>query len=181
MAAFLSLYFPIIANVIAFGFAITKGDAPERNITLILLVAWVSETLVAWQDLNATLTTNILFGMDIVVLVTISALAWSCRRAWAIVASLAQALQIIVHVARDMGAQISDSTYYHTLGVAGYCQTFALVVGTAIAWRERAALASFGIVDQPGARSPTSARSMRSSVRRTPKMATKDPNRGLLF
>lgn len=180
MADFISIYLPIIANVIAFGFAITKGDAPERNIALILLVAWVSETLVAWQDLNATLTTNILFGMDIVVLVTISALTWSCRRTWAIVASLAQALQIIVHIARDMGAQINDSTYYNTLGIAGYCQTLALVIGTAVAWRERAALQSFGLIDQDG-NVVSNARAMSSSVRSTPKMATKDPKRGPWF
>ncbi len=181
MNSFFTYYFPIISNVIAFGFAITKGDAPERNGALIMLVTWVSETLVAWQNLDATVTTNILFGTDIVLLLALSALAWSCRRAWAIVTCLAQALQIIVHVARDLGAQISDATYYNTLGVAGYCQTLALVVGTAIAWRERAALASFGIVDQPWAKSPASARSIRSSVRSTPKMATKDPNRGPWF
>ena len=170
---------PIIATLLASGFAILKGDAPERNGAFILFVTWVSQTLVAWQNLGAV-TTNILFGMDIVVLATLSALAWSCRKAWAIVASLAQALQIIIHVARDLGAQISDSTYYETLAIAGYGQLLALAVGTVIAWREREALRSFGLIDQDG-NVVANARSTSSSVLSTPKMATKDPNRGPWF
>jgi hypothetical protein len=178
--SFFAYYLPIVANVLALGFAILKGDAPERNGALILFVTWVGQSLVAWQNFQAA-ATNILFAMDIVVLATLSALAWSCRKAWAIMASLGQALQIIIHVARDLGVKISDSTYYDTLDIAGYGILLALTVGTAIAWRERAALASFGIVDQPGANSPASARSTRSSVRSTPKIATKDPNRGPWF
>jgi hypothetical protein len=157
-----------------------KGDAPERNGALILFVSWVSACLVAGQNLDATVTTNILFGIDIVVLATLSALAWSCRKAWAIVASLTQALQIIVHVARDLGAQISDSTYYDTLAIAGHGMALALVIGTAIAWREREALRSFGLIDQDG-NVVANARSTSSSVLSTPKIATKDPNRGPWF
>jgi hypothetical protein len=173
MLHFLLRYSPIIATVLACGFAI--------NGALILFVGWVSATLVAWQNLGATTTTNMLFAMDIVVLIILSALAWSCRKAWAILASLAQALQIIIHVARDLGAGINDTTYYNTLAIAGYGQLLALAVGTVIAWREREALASFGIVDQSAATSPASARAMRSSVRSTPKIATKDPKRGPWF
>jgi hypothetical protein len=176
----LSVYLPITATVLACGFAMLKGDTPERNGALILFVGWVSGTLVAWQRLGP-ITTNIFFGMDIVVLATLAALAWSCRKAWTIVASLSQALQIIVHVARDLGVKIDDVTYYNTLGIAGYGLLLALAVGTAIAWRERAALASFGIVDQSAANSPASARSTSSSARPTPKIATKHPKRGPWF
>lgn len=170
---------PILANILACGFAILKGDAPERNGATVLFVAWVSGNLVIWQNLGA-ITTNILFALDIVVFVTLSALAWSSRKAWTILASLAQALQIIVHIARELGTKISDDTYYYTLAVAGYGIVLALFIGTAVAWRERAALQSFGLIDQDG-KVISKARSTRSSVRPPPKIAATDPNRGSWF
>ena len=40
---------------------------------------------------------------------TLAALAWAYRRGWIIVAALSQALQIVIHVARDLGAPIDDA------------------------------------------------------------------------
>jgi hypothetical protein len=175
--------FAFVSTLAINGVALLKGDQPERYGAIIMFVAWVGSNLLLYSDIshNALALTNGLFAIDIVVLLSLAGLAWTSRRAWAIIATILQALQVFIHVARDMGLPISDLTYFYALTVSGYGQLAAVLVGTLIAWRERAALASFGIVDQPGANSPASARAMRSSVRSTPKIATKDPNRGPWF
>jgi len=172
---------PIASTIGVCGVALLKGDEPERYGSTIMFVAWVSSTLLIWQRLGNVTLTNLLFGIDLVVLISLSALTWTYRRAWLVITTILQVLQIFSHIARDLGAKIDNLTYYYALTVSGYAQLLAILVGTVIAWRERAALASFGIVDQPGASAPASARSIRSSVLSTPKIATKDPNRGPWF
>lgn len=169
---------PIAATLLICGLAMLKGDAPERQGATIMFVAWVSSNVVVREVTNPA---NLLFAIDVVVLISLSALAWTTRRAWAVVASVTQALEMVIHLARDMGAEIEVHAYYAAQAVSGYVQLLALLAGTIVAWRERAALASFGIIAQPDASSPASAPSMSSSVLSTPKIATKDPNRGPWF
>jgi hypothetical protein len=172
---------PVIATLVACGIAFLKGDNSERHGAMIMFVAWVSGNLIIQQKL-AHGTTELLFAIDVVVFGALAALAWTSRRAWAILASLAQAFQILVHIALEMGLRIDELTYIIALSISGYGQLLALAVGAVIAWREREALASFGIVVQPDeASSPARARSISASVFSTPKIATKDPNRGPWF
>ena len=105
-------------------------------------------------------------------------MAWTSRRAWAVLVALLQALQIIIHISRDLGFR---STTYLLLRLESPAmdRLFALIVGTIVAWREREALASFGITAQPAdASSPAKARSIRPIVFSRPKMAAKEPKRG---
>jgi hypothetical protein len=172
----------VIASTLAVtGLALLKGDQPERYGVAIMFVAWVGSNLLMDQPLDRATLTNALFAIDIVVLISLAGLAWASRRAWAIFATVMQALQVFIHVARDMGLPINDLTYFYALTVSGYGQLAAVLLGTIVAWRERAALASFGIVDQPGASSPASARATRSSLDAPPKIATRDRNRASWF
>jgi hypothetical protein len=172
---------PVVTTLLICGFALMKGDEPERYVSTITFVAWVSTNLIIWQKLDYHTTTNLLFAIDIVVLASLGVLAWKFARVWVILITALQALQIVIHIARDIGFKIDDHTYYYALTVSGYGQLIAMLVGTIIAWRERSALASFGIVAQPAVSSPASARSIRPSVLSTPKMATNDPKRGPWF
>jgi hypothetical protein len=180
LAQFLITTLPIVLTVVGCGLALLKGDAAEKQGATIMFVAWISENFVMMQKL-AHGTTNLLFAIDVVLLLALCGVAWTCRRAWAVLASMAQAMAVLIHIMREMGVRIDGLTYFITLSIAGYGQLLALIIGTVIAWRERAALASFGIVAQPDDSSPASARSIRPSVFSTPKMATKDPNRGPWF
>lgn len=172
---------PVISTFLICGFALMKGDEPERYVSIITFVAWVSSNLIIWQKIDYRTTTNLLFAIDLVVLAAFCVAARKFDRTWMIVISAMQALQIVIHIARDAGIGIDNHTYYYALTVSGYGQLITMLVGTAIAWRERAALASFGIVDQSRTSFPESARSISSSVLSTPKIATKDPNRGPWF
>ncbi len=181
MKFFIFTALPIIATIVACGLALLKGDTVERNGATIMFVAWLSGNLMLLQKLGPA-TTNLLFAIDVVLFLSLSGLAWNSRRAWAVLAALTQALGILIHVSRDAGLPIDALTYFITLSIVGYSQLIALLVGTIVAWREREALASFGIDAQSAeASSPAKARSISPSVFSTPKMATKDPNRGPWF
>lgn len=176
----------VIASTLAVtGLALLKGDQPERYGVAIMFVAWVGSNLLmdqsSFHGLDRATLTNALFAIDIVVLLSLAGLAWASRRAWAIFATVMQALQVFIHVARDMGLPIGNLTYFYALTVSGYGQLAAILLGTIIAWRERAALASFGIVDQPGASSPASARATRSSLASPSKTAARERNRASWF
>jgi hypothetical protein len=173
---------PVLTTILACAFAMIKGDTPERYGATMMFVAWVCGVTILLQKQGAVITTNLLFAVDIVVFLVFCVLANGYRRGWIIVVALAQALEIVIHIAREIGMRIDNLTYIYTLSIAGYVEILALAAGTFIAWRERDALASFGIVAHPDdANSPDRAASISASVFSTPKIATKDPNRGPWF
>lgn len=156
-----------------------KGDPTEQQGAAILFVTWI-----AWNFALAaanSATVYFLFAMDLVEFAAFVGLAWTSRRSWAIVAALLQSIGIIAYFARGIGVDVEEPAITAALRVAALGVRFALIAGTFVAWREREALKSFGIDPQASTSSPASARSMSSRVRATPKMATKDPNRGPWF
>jgi hypothetical protein len=162
------------------GFALVKGDAQERQAGMVLFIDTVAWNF-AVADVVPTEKFSVFFWLDLVLFGTFALLSWKSVRTWPIWASAFQSIAVFVDICRNFGLKLPPFTYFSAINVSTYGVLVMLTLGTFIAWRERAALRAFGIDGQPSTSSPASARAIRSSVRPTPKMATKDPNRGPWF
>jgi hypothetical protein len=174
------LYLPALVMLACCGTALTIGSATERQGATIYFVAWIGCALVL-SDHPIGAALDAFTAIDVVVFASFVLLAWKSKRTWPICAAAFQAVELLADTARYLGVSVKATAPIYAGNVAAYGILATMVAGAWLSWREREALRSFGINAQAETSSPASARSIRSSVRPTPKMATKDPNRGPWF
>jgi len=163
----------------ACGFAVASGGKTEQQGGAFTFVAWIG-TLVVEADGSAHAQWGII-AIDSILFLIFVVLATNSHRSWPIWSSAFQAIGIFEEVAHELGTKIDNLSYIFADNISGNGVIMSMAIGAFVAWRERKALKAFGIDPQLETSSPASARSISSSVRPTPKMATKDPKRGPWF
>jgi hypothetical protein len=161
------------------GVALSLGGTTERQGAAIYFVSWIGSMMVMGDNLAFGYLA--LTAIDVVMFGCLALLAWKSGRAWPAWASAFQAIELLADISKDLGLKVNGIAMYSAVNIASYGVIATMIIGAVVAWREREALKSFGIDDQLDSNSPARARSMSSSVRPTPKMATKDPKRGPWF
>lgn len=130
-----------IGAVITFaviGFALLKGDEPERIGGGAYVLAWFSSMLV--QDDTALYDPQLaMFGIDMVGLLVFAALAWKSRRTWPVWVCALQLLAIMSHVMWFIDLRPAAASFYTVINLSQYGILIALAVGTFWAWQERRA------------------------------------------
>lgn len=124
--------------VSACGFAMLKGDEPERLGAGAFMIAWLASLLIQ-NDSNLYAIPLGLFAIDVVTLMVFIGLAWKSRRAWPIWASGLQLLSVSSHILGMIEVRASLASFYAVMNLAGYGILITLAVGTFWAWQERRA------------------------------------------
>ena len=139
-----SLYTQIgaIAWLAICGFALWKGEQPERTGGGALLIAWLA-TLAIHRDSVFYQVHYFTLAIDIIVLLTFVGLSWKSERSWSIWASGFQLLTILVQIVPMFDLRIRYHAYLGAQTVATYGVLVCLAVGTFWAWQEREAVRSF--------------------------------------
>ncbi len=128
----------LAAAVLSVGFALIKGDEPERlggaAYALIILASLVirdgsSLSLPRWGAM----------GLDVVLLLVFVGIAWQSRRSWPLWAASFQALIVTGHIMVAADLRPPRDAFAAVNNMANYGLLIALAVGTFWAWQERRA------------------------------------------
>lgn len=126
------------AMVLACGYAILRGDRPERWCGLLIAAAWAGSFLL--QDRAHNLAPQYaVAGLDVLLSLALLAMTLRFRRVWLIVASASQLLTAATHVAFVIDPRIAALGFMTAYYIWSYVTLIALVWGT-----RRAALARAG-------------------------------------
>ncbi len=120
------------------GFAMLKGDEPERLGAGAYLLGWFA-TLLIQNDSNLYSIPIGLFALDSIMLLVFIGLAWKSRRAWPVWASGLQLLSVSSHILGLIEVRASLASFYAVMNLASYGILITLAVGTFWAWQERRA------------------------------------------
>jgi hypothetical protein len=139
-----SLYTQIgaIAWLAVCGFALWKGEKPERTAGGALLIAWLA-TLAIHRDTMMTDVHYFTMAIDVIVLGLLVALSWKSERTWPIWAAGFQLLTILVQIVPMFDMRIRYMAYLAAQTIATYGVLVCVGVGTFWAWQEREAVRAF--------------------------------------
>ncbi len=109
--------------------AVMRGGPIERRGAALFFAGWTA-TLVA-QVVSFGLTESLaLFGIDLVILIGLIALAWKSPRPWPVYACGFQAMTLAIHVAGWVDQDLSLAFRQNFQALMGFCATLALAIGT---------------------------------------------------
>lgn len=128
----LSLWIPRILLLVAVGFAVRKGDEPERLVAGILLATFsldvVNHALFGeplWYAVNPGHLV-----IDLWANITLLWVALRANRGWPLVACAAQLVVVLGHVSKMLDAGMARKAYWVTTQVPFTFQLMVLLLGT---------------------------------------------------
>lgn len=132
--------------ILVVGFALWKGDEPERMGAAAYAMVFLAATLSKDTGGNLSLPRWGVMAMDVVLLAVFLGLAAHSRRAWLVWASAFQALIVTGSVLVAVNLRPPSDAFATVNNMCNYGLLIALAVGTFWAWQERraAALSSSG-------------------------------------
>jgi hypothetical protein len=119
-------------------FAFLKGDEPERIAAGAFMLGWFA-TMLAQRDSDLYGFPWAIFGLDVVMLFVLGALAWKSGRTWPIWATALQLLVVMSHIMIMIDLRTPIASFYAVLNLAGYGILLCLAIGTFWTWQERRA------------------------------------------
>jgi hypothetical protein len=125
-----------MAMALACGYAILRGDRPERWTGVMIAAAWAGSFLL--QDRGHNLAPQYaVAGLDVLLFLAFLGLTFRYRRLWLVVASASQLLTAATHVAFVIDPRIAALGFMTAYYVWSYVTLIALFLGARHAVRTR--------------------------------------------
>lgn len=119
-------------------FAFLKGEDPEKIGAGAYLLAWFA-TLLLQNDIGLYNNAPVLFGIDLIVLITFAGLSWKSKNTWPVWAACLQLLPVLSHVLMAVDVRPPAASFYAIQNLASLGVLIAIGVGTFWTWQERRA------------------------------------------
>lgn len=127
-----------IIVVAVLGFALMKGEEPERIASGVYLVAWLA-TLLIQSDTNLYTWQPAILALDCIFLAALVGLSWKSGRSWPVWASGFQLLAIMSLIIPWMDVRPPAWSYFAVANLGTYGVLACLAIGTFWVWQERRA------------------------------------------
>lgn len=123
-------------------FALTLGGKIERIGATAYLLCWLFSTFARQSFADATVGVIVVLLIDTALLATFAALVWKSQNNWPVWATALQLLVVTLQFLYLIQFGPTISAYFTVLNVASVGIIISLIVGTFIAWQERAVIGS---------------------------------------
>ncbi len=127
-----------ILTVLICAFAFLKGDDPERVGAGAYMLGWFAALLLQ-DDGPLDGIPSAIVGLDLTMLIVLSAIVWRWRPTWAVWACACQLLVVMSHVMSLIDVRPAVASFYTVINLASYGVLVSLGIGTFWAWQERRA------------------------------------------
>ncbi|NIJ26640.1 hypothetical protein [Brevundimonas terrae] len=123
-------------------FALTLGGKNERIGATAYLLCWLFSTLARAGILEKQYSGIAVMLLDITLLIIFASLVWKSSSNWPVWATALQLLVATLQFLYTIDFKPTISAYFTVLNVASVGIIISLIVGTFIAWQERAVIGS---------------------------------------
>jgi hypothetical protein len=123
-------------------FALTLGGKQERIGATAYLLCWFFTTLTRMTFDSTQVSSIIVLLLDTSLLVTFTALVWKAPNNWPVWAAACQLLVVTLQFLYAISFKPPLSAYITIVNVTALGIIISLIVGTFIAWQERAVIGS---------------------------------------
>jgi hypothetical protein len=123
-----------VSQVLASGYALWRGGAPERSVALMLLAAAFASWSIPFGHMSFHSVFWPVFWIDLILLIGLTTIAIFADRFWPIWIAACQFMTVAGHGVRAYEPEMWATAYWFIIGSIAYPMLAILVVG---AWRHQ--------------------------------------------